>query len=131
MRTIFPEDPDLERIISDREVLEQVAGLIWGVWPPSLRGAGMRNDFDQFAQLDLPFESIEVPTLIIHGTADTSVPFAHGQAAARRISGAVLAPLQGAGHMMPFAHSEEVDRIVGGFLSEVLNHQPSTTSAGT
>jgi pimeloyl-ACP methyl ester carboxylesterase len=45
-----------------------------------------------------PLSSIEVPTLVIHGTADPMFPLPHGQALAAEIPDARLLPLEGAGH---------------------------------
>jgi pimeloyl-ACP methyl ester carboxylesterase len=45
-----------------------------------------------------PLSSIDVRTLVIHGTADPLFPLAHGQALAEAISGARLLTLEGAGH---------------------------------
>ena len=45
-----------------------------------------------------PLSSIRAPTLVIHGTADPMFPPAHGEALARRIPGARLLLLDGAGH---------------------------------
>jgi pimeloyl-ACP methyl ester carboxylesterase len=45
-----------------------------------------------------PLSSIAAPTLVIHGTADPMFPPAHGEALADAIPGAVLLPLEGAGH---------------------------------
>ena len=42
--------------------------------------------------------TLTVPTLVVHGTADPVVPFAHGEELAARIPGARLLPLPGAGH---------------------------------
>ena len=41
---------------------------------------------------------IRQPTVVIHGTHDPVLPFAHGQALARAIPGARLVTLEGAGH---------------------------------
>jgi pimeloyl-ACP methyl ester carboxylesterase len=41
---------------------------------------------------------IAAPTLVIHGTEDLMLPFANGEAIARTIPGARLAPLEGVGH---------------------------------
>jgi pimeloyl-ACP methyl ester carboxylesterase len=41
---------------------------------------------------------LDVPTLVIHGTEDPAVPFAHGQALADTIPGAKLVPIDGYGH---------------------------------
>jgi pimeloyl-ACP methyl ester carboxylesterase len=42
--------------------------------------------------------ALDVPTLVIHGTADPMFPIAHGEALAAEIPGATLLPLNGAGH---------------------------------
>ncbi len=41
---------------------------------------------------------ISVPTLVIHGTEDPVIPFAHGQALQSAIAGARLITLEGSGH---------------------------------
>jgi len=45
-----------------------------------------------------PLSSIEVPTLVIHGTADPLFPLEHGAALAEEIPGATLLTIEGAGH---------------------------------
>jgi pimeloyl-ACP methyl ester carboxylesterase len=45
-----------------------------------------------------PLSAIDVPTLVVHGTADPMFPLGHGQALAAEIPGARLLPLEGAGH---------------------------------
>jgi len=44
---------------------------------------------------------ITAPTLVIHGTVDPTVPYAHGEATARAIPGAKLLPITGLGHELP------------------------------
>jgi len=46
-------------------------------------------------------ESVTVPTLVIHGTADPLVPAAHGQATADAIPGAQQLLVEGMGHDLP------------------------------
>jgi len=55
-----------------------------------------------------PLSSIDVPTLVIHGTADPMFPFGHGEALAREIPGAGLLSLEGAGHGLDRADWEPV-----------------------
>ena len=50
-------------------------------------------------------ESLTVPALVIHGTADPLVPAAHGQATADAIPGAQLLLVEGMGHDLP--HTNE------------------------
>jgi pimeloyl-ACP methyl ester carboxylesterase len=44
---------------------------------------------------------ITVPTLVIHGTEDPILPFAHGEAVANEIPGAKLLAMDGVGHEIP------------------------------
>jgi pimeloyl-ACP methyl ester carboxylesterase len=45
-----------------------------------------------------PLSSIDVPTLVVHGSADPVFPLAHGQAIAEAIPGATLLTIDGGGH---------------------------------
>lgn len=64
--------------------------------------------FDRLATLD-------VPTLVIHGTEDIILPYEHGAALAAAITGARLLTLEGVGHSLP---EEEWD----GITSAILQH---------
>ncbi|MGT2463358.1 prolyl oligopeptidase family serine peptidase [Sinomonas atrocyanea] len=58
-------------------------------WPERRRG--YRNDVDLVTRLGrLPLEEITCPTLIVHGTADTSVPPGQAEHAHARIAGSEL-----------------------------------------
>ena len=46
-------------------------------------------------------KSVEVPTLVVHGTEDPIFPLAHGKALADAIPGTELMTMEGAGHEMP------------------------------
>lgn len=60
---------------------------------------------------------VMLPTLVVHGTEDIVVPIAHGQKLAKTIKGAVLLPLEGAGHELHAADYEVVaDHICQLFL---------------
>lgn len=87
------------------------------VLPETLRGAGRRNDLEQFAALDdRPPAGITAPTLIVHGTADRIVLFAHAEAAAAAIPGARLVPIPGGGHSTLFRDAARVVPEIAGFL---------------
>jgi esterase len=45
--------------------------------------------------------TITTPTLVVHGTADPILPFAHGEATAGAIPGARLVSVAGMGHELP------------------------------
>ena len=55
-----------------------------------------------------PLSSIQVPTLVIHGTADPMFPLRHGEALAEEIPGARLLVLEGAGHGVDRADWETI-----------------------
>ena len=57
-----------------------------------------------------PISSIDVPTLVIHGTADPMFPLEHGQALAKEIPGARLQTLEEAGHGVDRADWEAIVR---------------------
>ncbi|MFC7546080.1 alpha/beta fold hydrolase [Plantactinospora sp. GCM10030261] len=64
------------------------AAMFDSTFPYEKRMPGTRNDSAQRRQLDLPFDSITAPVLVMHGTRDGDVPFSHGEFAAARIPGA-------------------------------------------
>jgi pimeloyl-ACP methyl ester carboxylesterase len=59
-----------------------------------------------------PLSSIEVPTLVIHGTADPMFPLEHDQALVDELPGAKLLVLEGAGHGVVRADWEPIARAI-------------------
>ena len=59
-----------------------------------------------------PAPSLDIPTLVIHGTADPILPYDHGVALAKEIPGAELRQMEGVGHELP---GEEFD-VIGAIL---------------
>ncbi|MFD0590456.1 alpha/beta fold hydrolase [Paenibacillus sp. GCM10027627] len=55
---------------------------------------------------------IAVPALIIHGSEDPLVPYAHGAALAAAIPNSTILPLEGTGHELPFGDWDEVVRAI-------------------
>lgn len=71
------------------------------------RAGGLENDMDRFAEIaDLELEKIEAPTLVIHGSADTDVPPAHGDHAAATIPGAEFLSMKDGTHLSLFVHPD-------------------------
>ncbi len=116
---IAQNEADRARLAQQPEQQARVADMIWSVWPPSMRKEGFDNDFTQFQNLALPLEAIRVPTLVVHGTDDQAVPFEHAEHAVGRIAQAQLHAIEGAGHMMPFAHEAEVNDAVTEFFNNL------------
>jgi pimeloyl-ACP methyl ester carboxylesterase len=107
-------------VLNDWDQLELFWSLIGTFVPLSVREEGIRNDLDQIRALsDFPFEGIIAPTLVVHGTADKCVPIAEAQALAGRISGAILYPVEGAGHLVEFGPlGSEVQKRISEFLRQ-------------
>ncbi len=110
----------------DRRTLRMRLGDFRGNWitsitsgPWSKRHPGFAFDRMQAAILGerdpLP---IGAPTLVIHGTADRAVDFSHAESVARRIPGARLVAVEGAGHGFAPPHRQVLDSLVAGFLRE-------------
>ena len=64
-----------------------------------------------------PVEEIAAPTLVVHGDADRIVPYANGVELARRIPGARLERLAGAGHLLFLEEPECLNPLVEEFLT--------------
>ena len=77
------------------------------------RRIGYDNDIREFdAITTLELERISAPTLVIHGTADSDVPYSHGEFAAAQIPGAELLSLDTGTHLAFYTHpdSDEAQR---------------------
>ncbi|WP_289138972.1 alpha/beta fold hydrolase [uncultured Brevibacillus sp.] len=61
---------------------------------------------------------ILVPTLVIHGTDDTILPYAHGLALAEELPNATLHTLEGTGHEI---HSDDWDQIIAAISTHTLH----------
>ena len=72
-----------------------------------------------FGETDLrpDMAAFKVPTLVIHGDADQTVPFEiSGKKAAKMIQGAQLKVYEGAPHAVPFTHHERLNEDLIAFL---------------
>jgi pimeloyl-ACP methyl ester carboxylesterase len=85
---------------------------------PALRLAGTENDIavTRSAATEWPLERVRAPTLVVHGTADRVVPYAHATLLAARIPGAELLTIPGGDHVAIFTHRDEVRARVTSFL---------------
>jgi pimeloyl-ACP methyl ester carboxylesterase len=107
--------PDREAAKPGLRALAQILEL-----PEELRGAGRRNDIEQFERLpDAPPSGIRTPALIVHGTADRVVPIAHAEAAAGAIPGAELLRVEGGGHSFVFDRDDRATSAIAAFLSSL------------
>ncbi|MFG1790667.1 alpha/beta fold hydrolase [Nocardia sp. NPDC049149] len=61
-----------------------------------------------------------IPALVLAGTADIVVPFAHSVVLASQLAGSQLVPLEGAGHSVIFERAEEVALSIVGLVDQVV-----------
>lgn len=123
----------LEQIRSDFEgTLDTITGYAWSPEaPPALTELGRQrlreagpdvllgdltacDHFDVMERLG----GIDVPTLVIAGFADRLTPVKYARYLAERISGAQLAIVEGAGHMVMLEQPAEVAKVIQHFLKE-------------
>jgi len=117
VEAVVPNPKNQRLLLDDPAKLGMMESLMWSSWPISQRQLGQANDFAQFSDLDLNASAIIVPTLIIHGTEDINVEYTQSIALAQQIPGAILHAVDGADHMMPFSHSEEMTAAIEEFLT--------------
>ncbi len=59
---------------------------------------------------------VGVPTLMLHGTQDTVVPYSHGRKFAEAVPGARLVAFEGGGHSLPAREAAKVNRLIRDFV---------------
>jgi len=112
------EDPSQRlEILNDPGKSQKFERILWSVWPGSLREEGWKNDMLQVDRLSEPPE-ISVPTLIIHGAKDATVPVDHSRKLAAQVSNSELHVFEDATHLMPLTHEVQVRDLALDFLSK-------------
>jgi pimeloyl-ACP methyl ester carboxylesterase len=100
-------------VMANPEKLDFVVGLGLTAEETAERRIGYDNDLREFAAItSLELDRIAAPTLVIHGTADSDVPYEHGTFAASQIPGAELLSLESGTHLAFYTHpdSDEAQR---------------------
>jgi pimeloyl-ACP methyl ester carboxylesterase len=72
---------------------------------------------NKFSELEAAYPALRAPTLLIHGTADASVPYSAMERAARVIPQARIVSAQGRGHWLLWEAPDLVVREMRSFLS--------------
>ena len=91
------------RVISDSQLMDFVQALISSSTPWEDRQPGFDADIETIrgiADVPLPLESVQCPTLIVHGTADDDVPYDVAVAAQERLQNAELYSMENACHLL-------------------------------
>jgi pimeloyl-ACP methyl ester carboxylesterase len=109
-----PESPLVRRAARS----PTLRGLVWLETQPitekerkSFLGE-QRALLDETPLLERRLSRLEVPTAVVHGTADHVVPISASKALSERIPGAELVVLKGEGHLVPFERPNLVAPIV-------------------
>jgi pimeloyl-ACP methyl ester carboxylesterase len=103
---------------SDPVMTAQLQAAIRTTYPFDLRKAGYDNDIQQDAVLpDWPVENIHCPTLIIHGNADTTVPYSHAEFS-HRIPGSRLVTIQGGNHFAAITNPTQITAAENAFIAQ-------------
>ena len=97
-------------------VQEQVSHML--AVPPAVRKALFRRDVDSSAVL----AAVTVPTLVVHGTADTVVAPSSAEYAAGKIPGAVVRWFEGVGHKPFTERRAEFNTALLEFAGSIANH---------
>jgi 2-hydroxy-6-oxonona-2,4-dienedioate hydrolase len=92
--------------------------LLKSTYPYAARDAGQVNDVNQYSGLPRwPLAQVKCPTLIVHGTADTTVPFSHAQFAHEQIDGSRLEAFEGGDHFISVSNGTRIDALVYEFVA--------------
>ncbi len=110
IRRSIADEALCRRTLADPEAGPLIRALQFTVMSRlTLRMPGLVNDTACCAALeDLPLESVQAPALVIHGTGDRAVPFAHAADAMKRLPQARLLAIEGGEHVCLFTHIERV-----------------------
>jgi pimeloyl-ACP methyl ester carboxylesterase len=73
--------------------------------------------------------NVRLPTLVLVGTADALTPPRDSQRIADLVPGARLVEYPGAGHMLMYERTDEVDALIMEFASECLQERPQDRTA--
>ena len=116
-KMMLPNEKNRLRLLEKKENIVLLKKIIWSIWPISIRRLGIKNDYKQFTNLNIPYDKISSPVLILHGDEDTNVDIAHARHANKAIDNSSLYILREADHMMHATHSEEIEEQIESFIS--------------
>ncbi len=107
-------------VLGNRAQLEWFQSFLGTFAPLAPRETGTRNDILQNRNLNnFPFDRIQAPVLMVHGTLDPFFPYGDAVAAAGRMPGATLVTVEGAGHLTQLGpQAPEVQKRITEFLRQ-------------
>ncbi len=116
-KIMLPNEKNRLRLLEKKENIVLLKKIIWSIWPISIRRLGIKNDYKQFTNLNIPYDKISSPVLILHGEDDINVDIEHARHANKAINHSSLYILKEADHMMHATHSEEIEKQIESFIS--------------
>ncbi len=116
-KMMLPNEKNRLRLLEKKENIVLLKKIIWSIWPMSIRRLGIKNDYKQFTNLNIPYDKISSPVLILHGDDDINVDIEHARHANKAINHSSLYILKEADHMMHATHSEEIEKQIESFIS--------------
>ena len=116
-KMMLPNEKNRLRLLEKKENIVLLKKIIWSIWPMSIRRLGIKNDYKQFTNLNIPYDKISSPVLILHGDEDINVDIEHARHANKAINHSSLYILKEADHMMHATHSEEIEKQIESFIS--------------
>lgn len=88
-----------------------------GFFPFKFTSQGSQNDVNNFKDLELDLTALEVPVLLIHGTADKNVPSFFSEEAHKQIPNSTLLLLDGIDHF-DVVKNEKANRAIIEFVGQ-------------
>lgn len=113
--------PEEMNRIHEPGVLANVLRIMDSTAPISVRRLGLMIDGGYLTTLPAyPLGSIRVPTLALHGTSDSIIPFASSERTAAAIPGARVLPIENGSHFACLLGLGELTTEVEAFLEKVV-----------
>ena len=78
-KMMLPNEKNRSRLLEKKENIVLLKKVIWSIWPISIRRLGIKNDYKQFTNLNIPYDKISSPVLILHGDEDINVDIEHAK----------------------------------------------------
>jgi len=118
----IPDEVLRRKVLEDPETRSLLMALQSSVLDRmALRLPGTENDIRQTrGKMAYPLEQINMPTLVVHGTSDSAVPFAQAKALASRVPGAEMLTIDGGEHISIYTHRAQVRATIDRFLSRCM-----------
>ena len=85
-KMMLPNEKNRLRLLEKKKNIALLKKVMWSIWPISIRRLGIKNDYKQFTNLNIPYDKISSPVLILHGDEDINVDIEHARHANKAIN---------------------------------------------